>query len=133
MFVPLIARVLPLVERLQSWLPDVRIDGTSAKDSLRAAKVDAFRKGAIRLLVTTTILERGVTVPFADVYIMDADSSLFDAAALVQMAGRAGRSAKDPHGNVYFCAHTWTNTQQDAANQIKSMNRIARQEGYLNV
>ncbi|MFB6650182.1 ATP-dependent helicase ComFA, partial [Bacillus toyonensis] len=41
---------------------DHRIDGVHAEDPMRKEKVAAFRKGEIPLLVTTTILERGVTV-----------------------------------------------------------------------
>ena len=39
---------------------------------------------------------------------MDADAALFDEAALVQMAGRAGRSADDPCGRVYYVARSRT-------------------------
>jgi competence protein ComFA len=93
--------------------------------------VMAFRNREIRLLVTTTILERGVTVPKSDVFILDADSELFDEAALIQMAGRAGRSKDDPAGRVVFAAPQWTRSQSLAVRQIKAMNRIARKGGYL--
>jgi competence protein ComFA len=81
------------------------------------------------LLVTTTILERGVTVPFVDVYILDADSQQFDSAALIQMAGRAGRSQQDPNGFVYFCAADWTSSQKEAVQHIRDMNRRASKAG----
>ncbi|MCR8645048.1 helicase-related protein [Paenibacillus sp. N1-5-1-14] len=107
------------------------IEGTSSKDPLRTEKVQQFRSGEIRILVTTTILERGVTVPKTDVFILDADSKQFDEAALVQMSGRAGRSKDDPAGNVYFAAKERTKAQYAAISQIKSMNKIARKQGFL--
>jgi competence protein ComFA len=107
------------------------IEGTSSKDPLRSEKVLRFRDRDIRVLVTTTILERGVTIPKSDVFIIDADSQLFDDAALVQMSGRAGRSKDDPAGKVYFAAKEKTNSQSEAIKQIKSMNRLARQQGYF--
>jgi late competence protein required for DNA uptake (superfamily II DNA/RNA helicase) len=85
------------------------------------------------MLVTTTILERGVTVPKSDVYIVDADSDLFDEASLVQMAGRAGRSKDDPNGKVVFAAPAWTKSQRDAIRQIRMMNAAAYKNGFIKV
>src|SRR5690606_2537433 len=107
------------------------IEGTSSQDERRSDKVLDFRSGEVRILVTTTILERGVTVPKSDVYILDADSELFDEASLVQMAGRAGRSKDDPAGIVVFASPEWTNSQRGAVKQIKAMNKIALKKGFL--
>ncbi|MCM3000722.1 DEAD/DEAH box helicase [Paenibacillus cellulositrophicus] len=131
LFVSRIRHIGPLVEILRRRFKDISVEGTSSEDSGRGEKVMAFRKKDIRLLVTTTILERGVTVPRSDVYILDADSSLFDEASLVQMAGRAGRSSEDPAGRVIFASSQWTLSQKLAVNQIKAMNRIAGKHGYL--
>ncbi|MDQ0918571.1 DEAD/DEAH box helicase [Paenibacillus sp. V4I5] len=136
-FVPNIQLVEPMVNLLRAKLSHgmsvaiLCIEGTSSKDLARTEKVQLFRNREIRVLVTTTILERGVTVPKSDVFIMDADSQLFDEAALVQMAGRAGRSQDDPAGKVYFAAKEITQSQKEAIRQIKQMNRIARKQGYL--
>jgi competence protein ComFA len=133
-FVPNIRLVGPTVDLLIAKLhgdTNVCIEGTSSKDPDRAEKVQRFRNRDIRVLVTTTILERGVTVPKSDVFILDADSKLFDEAALVQMAGRAGRSKDDPTGKVYFAAKEITQSQKEAVRQIEKMNRIARKQGYF--
>ena len=136
LFVPYIRQVEPLVRLLRRHATDFGIapsaaDGTSSQDPERGAKVTRFRERSIRLLVTTTILERGVTIPKSDVFVLDADKPLFDAAALVQMAGRAGRSVDDPHGRVYLAASAWTSAQRDACRQIREMNAHARRKGYL--
>ncbi|WP_219834407.1 DEAD/DEAH box helicase [Paenibacillus sp. R14(2021)] len=130
-FVQQIREVEPLAARLRQLFPALPIGGTSSQDPDRTAKVQQFRDRTIRLLVTTTILERGVTVPRSDVFILDADGRLFDDASLIQMAGRAGRSSEDPAGSVYFCAAVRTRAQQSAIAQIRGMNRIARRQGYL--
>lgn len=130
-FAQQIRDVEPLVERLRRAFTAIVVEGTSSKDPNRADKVTRFRNRSIRLLVTTTILERGVTVPKSDVYILDADGKLFDDASLIQMAGRAGRSKDDPAGKVYFFGSSRTRAQQSAIRQIKSMNRIAHRSGYL--
>ena len=90
-----------------------------------------FRRRELRVLVTTTILERGVTIPRSDVFVLDADAPLFDEASLEQMAGRAGRSKDDPHGRVYFCAPHATRAQRAAIRQIREMNALAAARGYI--
>lgn len=130
-FVPKIAMVEPFTELLRRVFHDVHIQGTSSKDADRAGKVTDFRAAKIRMLVTTTILERGVTIPKSDVFILDADSPVFDAAALVQMAGRAGRSAQDPKGFVVFAAREKTRSQVQAVKQIVDMNKLALKKGYI--
>lgn len=131
LFVTRIRQIAPFVSLLRRCLPGTPIEGTSSEDKGRTDKVLAFRAGSIRLLVTTTILERGVTVPKSDVYIMDADSDLFDEASLVQMAGRAGRSSDDPVGTVIFASPEWTKSQRGAVRQIRLMNATAKRDGFL--
>ncbi|WP_028543953.1 DEAD/DEAH box helicase [Paenibacillus taiwanensis] len=130
-FVARIRHIDGVVDLLRAVFPQQPVAGTSAADPERTDKVRRFRQGEIRILVTTTILERGVTVPKSDVFILDADHSLFDESSLVQMAGRAGRSKDDPCGVVCFGAPQWTRSQRDAVRQIRRMNRIARNRGYL--
>ncbi|SFS85402.1 helicase-related protein [Paenibacillus sp. 453mf] len=131
LFVTRIAQIESFVALLRAGLPGIRVEGTSSEDPLRGEKVISFRDRKIRLLVTTTILERGVTVPKSDVYILDANTRLFDDASLVQMAGRAGRSKDDPAGTVIFGAPEVNRAQKVAVHQIKRMNTIARRNGYL--
>jgi len=130
-FVQRIRHAEPVASLLRAALPGIPIGATSSKDAGRSRHVQAFRDRRLRVLVTTTILERGVTVPRSDVFILDADGSLFDEASLVQMAGRAGRSGDDPAGRVYYCAPFRSRSQQRAVKQITSMNEEAAARGYL--
>lgn len=130
-FVPSIAMVEPLVTLLRHADSGCSIQGSSSKDPERMRKVQDFREGAIRILVTTTILERGITVPKSDVIVLDADSRLFDEASLVQMAGRAGRSSVDPAGIVTLLAAYRTRPQTAAVRHIRSMNRLAKRQGFI--
>ncbi|MNW39653.1 Transcription-repair-coupling factor [compost metagenome] len=133
LFVSRIRHIEPAVKLLRRYFSKISIEGTSSKDEHRGEKVIRFRSTEIRILVTTTILERGVTVPKSDVYILDADSELFDEASLVQMAGRAGRSKDDPCGTVWLASPEWTKPQRRAIAQIRSMNAIAEKHGYLKI
>ncbi|MDB5052766.1 MAG: helicase [Bacilli bacterium] len=131
-FVSQIRWIEPLLLLLRAHFQDKVIQGTYSKDTERNEKVVHFRQTKIDILVTTTILERGITVAKTDVFVLDADAALFDEASLVQMAGRAGRSQDDPFGNVYYTAFQKTNAQVAAIRHIKRMNALAKAKGYFN-
>ncbi|WP_231495761.1 DEAD/DEAH box helicase [Paucisalibacillus sp. EB02] len=94
-----------------------------SEDEQRVEKIELFRNKNIDVLVTTTILERGVTFPSVDVVVLDAGHAVFDEAALVQIAGRAGRSADDPTGDVIFLHDGKTDAMVQAVHSIRAMNR----------
>ncbi|WP_261810217.1 DEAD/DEAH box helicase [Levilactobacillus humaensis] len=100
-----------------------------AADPERQAKVQAFRAGNYRFLLTTTILERGVTFPKVAVAILGADDPVFSTAALVQIAGRVGRLATDSGGQVLAYCHSNARTVQRARNMITRLNRQGRRQG----
>lgn len=124
LFVPSIQALLTIVSILQQ--KDPRILGVHAEDPERNQKVQAFRNGAIPILVTTTILERGVTVPNTDVAVYGADDKIFTDSALVQIAGRVGRSAASPTGEVSFFHYGKTTAMIEAKFQIEKMNVLAK-------
>lgn len=129
LFVPHID-VLEKVVRILKQL-DERIEGVHAEDPERAEKVQAFRDGRIPLLVTTTILERGVTVPNIDVAVLGAEDDIFTESALVQIAGRVGRSAQYPDGDIRFFHYGKTKGMVAAKRQIERMNKEAAERGLL--
>ncbi|MET3727011.1 competence protein ComFA [Fictibacillus halophilus] len=104
---------------------NVPVDSVHAKDPLRKEKVSQFRNEDIQLLITTTILERGVTVPFLDVAVFGADHDVFTESALVQIAGRAGRSKDDHNGEVLLFHYGKSLSMIQAINHIKNMNKEA--------
>lgn len=105
------------------------IQAVHAEDSDREEKVNLFRRKQLTILVTTTILERGVTFPAIDVVVLNAGHDVFDEAALVQIAGRAGRSPADPTGEVIFYHDGKTDAMVQAVQSIQAMNKRGR--GYL--
>lgn len=108
------------------------IQWSHAGDRERDRRRDGFLKGEFPVLVTTTIMERGVTVPAVHVLVLEADrASVFDRATLVQMAGRCGRSPDYPTGQVWFIARSINREMEDALQEIRSFNREAFQAGYL--
>ncbi|WP_394218428.1 DEAD/DEAH box helicase [Halobacillus trueperi] len=119
---------IKMAEQMASYLKERNYDVQSvhAEDSQRAEKIQSFRKKEYRVLITTTILERGVTFPSVDVYVIDAGHVVFDEAALVQIAGRAGRSPDDPTGEVIFYHIGKTDEMLDAVESIRYMNKLGR-------
>lgn len=130
-FVPGLAYITPVTNWIERHVDAWTVTGVSSRDRERSQKIVRFRDKAVDCLVTTTILERGVTVPNAHVLILQADHPVFDEAALVQMSGRSGRSAAYPSGQVMWIASQMTREQQRAVTHIQSMNNEAKQHGWL--
>lgn len=86
--------------------------------------IDGLRNGKYKYLVTTAVLERGVTVKNLQVIVFHADHSIYDAASLIQIAGRAGRKKEAPEGEVIFFAKRNNEEIQGAIDDIKSNNKI---------
>ncbi|EPZ37578.1 Transcription-repair-coupling factor [Anoxybacillus ayderensis] len=129
LFVPHIEFLQQVVPYLQQFHP--LIEGVHAEDPKRKEKVLAFRRGHIPILVTTTILERGVTVPNIDVAVFGAEQPIFTESALVQIAGRVGRSAQYPTGDIRFFHFGKTKAMVKAKRHIVRMNDEARKRGLL--
>ncbi|ONG96864.1 ATP-dependent helicase ComFA [Bacillus cereus] len=129
LFVPHV-RYIEEISQLLKGL-DNRIDGVHAEDSMRKEKVASFRKGDIPLLVTTTILERGVTVKNLQVAVLGAEEEIFSESALVQIAGRAGRSFEEPYGEVMYFHYGKTEAMVRAKKHIQSMNKNAKEQGLI--
>ncbi|MEW9031935.1 MAG: helicase-related protein [Planifilum fimeticola] len=133
LFVPRVADV----DRLLSWIRRRHPDrfgecrGVSGRDGERKRILEELRRGDIRFLITTTVLERGVTLPRCHVLVFGADHPVFDAPALVQIAGRVGRAADYRSGEVWFLFAERTEGQLKAIREIRWMNRMARRRGWL--
>lgn len=124
LFVPHVADLKLVAEALQ---PDISFPVVTvhAEDPDRINKVQMMRNHEISFLITTTILERGVTFPAIDVLVLGADDDVFSSAALIQIAGRVGRSIKRPTGTVCFYNQRKTNKIRQAQREINMMNKKA--------
>ena len=95
-----------------------------SKHPNRAEVINTFRKGKYKYLVTTAVLERGVTIKNLQVIIYRADHSIYDQYSLVQIAGRAGRKKDAPTGEVIFIARRKTNEMDKAIEEIEFANSV---------
>jgi competence protein ComFA len=119
-------KALPLFQELNPEIKSVH-----AEDPRRKEKVQNLRNNETPILLTTTILERGVTIPDIDVAVLGAEEQIFTESALVQIAGRAGRSADFPKGDVVYFHYGRTREMINALMHIFMMNREARKRGLI--
>ncbi|WP_338816594.1 DEAD/DEAH box helicase [Lactiplantibacillus argentoratensis] len=127
LFVPRIQHLAPVRAALQHYFPHMTGATVYSADPERLTKVQQMRDQQFQYLVTTTILERGVTFPGIDVIVLGADDEVFSTAALVQIAGRVGRSSDRPNGLVWFICHSHGRNIKRAQRQIRAINRKGRQ------
>lgn len=82
------------------------------------------RNKEYHLIITTTILERGVTYKNLQVLVYKANEYIYDKSTLIQIAGRVGRTIDCPNGDVYFLAKKVTKEMKEAVNEIKKYNAM---------
>jgi len=130
-FVPTVALAEWVGRGLAGHLPDPVL-WSHARDPERDEKLAAFLRGEARVFVATSILERGVTVPDVDVIVLYADAErIFQEPALIQMAGRVGRTVERPTGRVAFVGRRVTAAMRRAVALIEGMNEEAAALGLL--
>ncbi|MCH4824772.1 DEAD/DEAH box helicase [Planococcus halocryophilus] len=98
------------------------LEAVYSQDADRKEKVMKLRQKEIPGLITSTILERGITIPNVQVAVIGADEAIFDAAALIQISGRVGRSSEYPDGEIIFFHNGITRQMDKAKKMIISYN-----------
>lgn len=106
-----------------------RLGFVYSEDPERLQKVEDLRNGVYDVMLTTTILERGFTMPYLDVWVVD--SHRYTSTALIQIAGRVGRKVVCPDGEVLFLHEGSTKAMYQARREIMEMNQQARKRGWI--
>lgn len=112
---------LPTIKMLENFpgqLPRVHAEHPDRKEL-----VMQLREKKIPGLLTTTILERGVTIENVHVAVVGAEQPIFNSSALIQISGRVGRSAHYPDGDIVFFHHGISREMDKAQNAIEVWNR----------
>ncbi|QTU82411.1 DEAD/DEAH box helicase family protein [Carnobacteriaceae bacterium zg-C25] len=125
---------IDVMHQLEAWLNELSVthfESVYAEDALREEKIVQMREGKVQFLLTTTILERGVTFKNIDVIVLGADHRVFSKAALVQIAGRVGRSIEHPTGQVLFWHNGMTKEMKQAVKWINEKNEQAKRRGLI--
>ena len=87
-----LADAISTSRRLQERFADIRVGLVHGRLNARERHtvMDAFRRGDVRLLVATTVIEVGIDVPEANVMVIE-HAERFGLAQLHQLRGRVGR------------------------------------------
>lgn len=86
--------------------------------------IDCFRNGDINTLISTTVLERGVTFENCFVYVLWADHPVFNRASLIQISGRVMRG-KSTVGECYFHSFYRSKEVEACILNLEENNRLA--------
>lgn len=116
--IQLMEQAIPLFQQLNESILSVHASDLNRKES-----VQLLRDGRIPGLLTTTILERGITIPKVQVAVVGAESRIFTTSALIQISGRVGRSKDYSIGDIIFFHHGMTKQMDGAKKEIKRLNR----------
>lgn len=84
----------------------------------RREHIEAFRSKRFKVIIATTVLERGITIKGVNVILMIKKGQVFDKAAIIQMIGRVGRSMTMPYGKAYVLTPL---INKDVSEAIKEM------------
>lgn len=118
---------VPTVEKAESLFRCLSVfakggNYVSSKRSGRSKIISQFKNGENKYLVTTAVLERGVTVKDVQVIVYGADDPIYDSAALIQIAGRVGRKKGAEKGDVFFLAKEESSSMRKAVKEIEFCN-----------
>lgn len=121
------APTIELTNKLGSFLTSYISNGgmVSSKSCERKEVIQKFKCGFYKYLVTTTVLERGVTVRDLQVIVFEADHRVFSEESLVQIAGRVGRKKGATKGEVIFIGERQNDSIKNAIKAIKRCNALA--------
>ena len=119
------APTIEIAENLYNFLKRFVSGGNvvHSKRENRNEIIQNFKKKKYQYLVTTAVLERGVTVKNLQVIIFDADHDIYTSESLIQISGRVGRKYDAPEGDVFFVSKKITEHMEKARDTIATKNK----------
>lgn len=101
----------------------LKIDFVYSSKENKKEILQNFLNGKINLLITTSILERGMTIENIQVIVYKANHNLFDTSSLIQICGRVGRKKKYPNGEIIYICNKITNSIKQSYRELKRKNQ----------
>lgn len=107
----------------KDYLLELNIDCNliTSETKYKASVLKDFERSKFKVLVSTTILERGVTFNDVNVIVIEAANKVYNEATLIQIAGRVGRSGDD--GIVLFFSREKSDAMIKARRKIVEFNK----------
>lgn len=119
-YVPTVALVRQIVH---SFKPFFSIKGVSSQHQHNQETIQELKDGKVQVVVSTTLLERGITVEDIQVIVYQGEHALFDERTLIQIAGRVGRKPTHPTGKVYILSSERTKEITQCIKTIQRLNQ----------
>ena len=130
-FVSTIVQIPAVEEMMSRAFLNASFSSVSSQEEQRQERIQQMRDGKLDFLITTTILERGVTFYGIDVAVTESQEEIFTREVLVQIAGRVGRSVNHPGGEVVYFYEGMSRAMKQAKKEIESLNEEARKRGLI--
>lgn len=92
--------------------------------NLNESIINKFIKQEIKTLISTTVLERGLTFKKVNVIVFKSDANIFDERTLLQICGRVGRDSKYSKGDIIFLANFSTDAMKNCNKKIVKYNEM---------
>jgi competence protein ComFA len=121
LFLPSIAKCLAFASLLRK--EGVKARAVTSETERKEAIIHEFSAGNLDVLVSTSILERGITFSGIQIAVLQADSPLYDRDTLIQMSGRVGRDLWEPRGEIWFLSEYLSPAMRKARAEIRMLNR----------
>lgn len=122
-FVPTIKIGECVLEYFQMNFEDREVDLVYSTSTCRQESIDKFRGGTTDVLITTAILERGVTFIGVSVMILFPEHELFTKEMLIQMCGRVDRGSDVLPYRLLLLYDTYTENIKVVTKRIKELNK----------
>lgn len=97
----------------------------TSKSDNKEIIIKSFQQQTIKHIITTTILERGVTFSNIHVVVVLANHKVFDMASLIQICGRVGRDKEYPFGKCVFLVDEKSREVNQCIQKITQANEYA--------
>lgn len=91
----------------------------------RNENITAFRKRRFKVIVATSVLERGITIKGVNVILMFKNGRIFDRSSIIQMVGRVGRSMQKTDGQAYIVTSFINKAMIEAIMEIRYANKMS--------
>lgn len=117
-FVP----TIQLARKLSQYL---RIPCVTSKSEDKESLIESFHKKTKGILITTTILERGVTFKDCYVWVFEAHHPIFDVSSLTQICGRVLRGSSTKGTCIFFSTQKCKEVERCIEN-LKQTNILAQ-------
>jgi competence protein ComFA len=115
----------PTIKQVKQFSKILNHQGVWAGHPLLDQTVQQLIDGQLQILFCTSVLERGITIENVKVIVYQADHGIFTTGALIQMAGRVGRSSRYPCGDVIFLTSCRSLQVENCISNIHKMNQNA--------